>query len=129
MTRVSPVMRGGRKFAFPDIPYEFKRVHRLIQPCAGRIPRRRGSTGSPIEKVRLKIPITAQIIAEITKEAVTNSPRLLNRPRMMKTAAVAIRRIAIRPYLLGIFSFIRLTLFIPHADTAIPFTIFISEWY
>jgi hypothetical protein len=101
----------------------------LIHPCAGRRPIRRGSTGSPIEKVRLKIPITAQIIPEITKDAVTNSPRLLTRPRMMKTAAVTIRRIAIRPYLLGTFSFNSSHPFSPYPDTATPFTIFISERY
>ncbi|MCJ7770631.1 hypothetical protein MUP37_03530, partial [Candidatus Bathyarchaeota archaeon] len=48
-----------------------------------------------IENVRLKIPITAHIMPEITNDAVTNSPRLPLREIAIKMAAVARRRIAI----------------------------------
>ena len=106
MTLASPVTRGGRKYAFPCIPRWCVMRQRFMEPCAGRIPRRFGSTGSPAENVRVKIPVIAQTIAEITNAAVVISPGFEIRAISMKTTATAKRRIAAMEYLFRIIGFI-----------------------
>jgi hypothetical protein len=66
----------------------------------------RGSTGSPAENVRVKIPVIAQTIPEITNAVVVRSLGLEIRARSMKTAATAKRRIAAVEYLFRIIGFI-----------------------
>jgi hypothetical protein len=87
-----------------------------MEPCAGRIPIRRGSTGSPPEKVRVKIPVMAQAIPLITNAAVVISAGFEMRARSMKTAATAKSRIAAVEYL---FRLIRV-IFFHGSSTGIP---------
>jgi len=106
MTWAVSVTREGRKYALPFIPRSDPILQRLIQPCAGRIPTKRGSTGSPPENVRIKIPVIAQVIAEITYAAVMNSVGLVSRAITISAAAAAMRRMAAMEYLFRSFRLI-----------------------
>lgn len=77
-----------------------------MHPCAGSSPKSRGSTGSPAENVRVKIPVIAQTMPEITNAAVVISPGFEIRAISMKTAAPAKSRIAAVEYLFRIIGFI-----------------------
>jgi hypothetical protein len=98
-----------------------------MDPCAGRIPRRCGSIGSPAENVRVKIPVIAQTMPEITNAAVVISAGLEIRAISMKMAATAKRRIAVVEYLFRIIGFIFSTS--THGYSLFPSVIIIAIQY
>jgi hypothetical protein len=77
-----------------------------MHPCAGRMPRSPGSTGSPPENVKAKIPVIAQTRPEITKAPAIFSPMSSVMALQIRTAEIARRRRAAVKYLFGFLRFI-----------------------
>jgi hypothetical protein len=84
---------------------------RFIHPCTGKMAISRGSTGSLHENVRVKIPVMAQTMPEMTYTDVAISPLLVIRAISIKIAAAPIRRIAAVVYLFRCSRFTFLPLF------------------